>query len=260
MYVATFLSSIYIDYSAHRTSTTLKVITSSRTNHYTQESSDRPVTLYICGTSLQTLEYAYYGRITNIYIPSLILHTQNHGVHLEDLAFARTHWLTPTAISFGPRIKPNIILIITDNQDVRTGTLEYMPKTHKALGEQGTTTLLPFACLVIEGYHLFREKGQNNAYLPIFLQEAGYNTYHTGKLMNGLSSDQMTTGYPKGWTYSEFLVDPNAYFYFNATLSANNSCSGSVNYDSRYQVDVIQEKALGLREDARAVNRRRKDG
>ncbi|KAI3597595.1 hypothetical protein WG66_003133, partial [Moniliophthora roreri] len=32
MYVATFLSSIYIDYSAHRTSTTLKVITSSRTN------------------------------------------------------------------------------------------------------------------------------------------------------------------------------------------------------------------------------------
>ncbi|KAI3613821.1 hypothetical protein WG66_013631 [Moniliophthora roreri] len=32
MYVATFLSSIYIDYSAHRNSTTLKVITSSRTN------------------------------------------------------------------------------------------------------------------------------------------------------------------------------------------------------------------------------------
>uniref|UniRef100_A0A0W0F8D7 Uncharacterized protein n=1 Tax=Moniliophthora roreri TaxID=221103 RepID=A0A0W0F8D7_MONRR len=32
MYVATFVSSIYIDYSAHRNSTTLKVLTSSRTN------------------------------------------------------------------------------------------------------------------------------------------------------------------------------------------------------------------------------------
>uniref|UniRef100_A0A0W0FYP9 Uncharacterized protein n=1 Tax=Moniliophthora roreri TaxID=221103 RepID=A0A0W0FYP9_MONRR len=32
MYVATFLSSIYIDYSAHGTSIILKVITSSRTN------------------------------------------------------------------------------------------------------------------------------------------------------------------------------------------------------------------------------------
>uniref|UniRef100_A0A0W0GBL9 Uncharacterized protein n=1 Tax=Moniliophthora roreri TaxID=221103 RepID=A0A0W0GBL9_MONRR len=34
MYVATFLSSIYIDYSAHRNSTTLKVLTSSRTNQF----------------------------------------------------------------------------------------------------------------------------------------------------------------------------------------------------------------------------------
>uniref|UniRef100_A0A0W0G3I2 Sulfatase N-terminal domain-containing protein n=1 Tax=Moniliophthora roreri TaxID=221103 RepID=A0A0W0G3I2_MONRR len=184
----------------------------------------------------------------------------NHGVHLEDLAFARTHWLTPTAISFGPRIKPNIILIITDNQDSKERPLCCPSHVSLLRVQYAHNHNITYIGGPFEGYHLFREKGQNNAYLPIFLQEAGYNTYHTGKLMNGLSSDQMTTGYPKGWTYSEFLVDPNAYFYFNATLSANNSCSGSVNYDSRYQVDVIQEKALGLREDARAVNRRRKDG
>uniref|UniRef100_A0A0W0EVU3 Putative arylsulfatase n=1 Tax=Moniliophthora roreri TaxID=221103 RepID=A0A0W0EVU3_MONRR len=172
--------------------------------------------------------------------------------------------------------KPNIILIITDDQDVRTGTLEYMPKTRKVLGEQGTTYERFYAPVSLccpsrvsllraqyahnhnitdvggpfGGYHLFRETGKNDAYLPIFLQEAGYNTYYTGKLMNGLSSDQLAAGYPKGWTYSDFLVDPNVYFYFNASFSANNTGSGPVNYEGRYQVDVIQEKALGLLEDA----------
>lgn len=35
--------------------------------------------------------------------------------------------------------KPNIILIITDDQDVRTGTLDYMPKLHASIAEQGVT-------------------------------------------------------------------------------------------------------------------------
>ncbi|EEB94262.1 hypothetical protein MPER_06947, partial [Moniliophthora perniciosa FA553] len=147
--------------------------------------------------------------------------------------------------------KPNIILIITDDQDVRTGTLEYMPKIRRTLGEQGTTFERFYAPVSLccpsrvsllkaqyahnhnityvsgefggmfriydgntssssTGYHLFCEKGYNDAYLPVFLQGAGYNTYYTGKLMNGLSYDQLSIEYPKGWTYSDFLVDPNA--------------------------------------------------
>lgn len=35
--------------------------------------------------------------------------------------------------------KPNIILVITDDQDVRTGTLDYMPKLHASIAEQGVT-------------------------------------------------------------------------------------------------------------------------
>ncbi|KAI3596460.1 gag-pol polyprotein [Moniliophthora roreri] len=49
MYVATFSSSIYIDYSAHRTSTTLKVLASSCTNtivfYYSLELLE-PISIY----------------------------------------------------------------------------------------------------------------------------------------------------------------------------------------------------------------------
>ncbi|KAK7034486.1 hypothetical protein VNI00_012333 [Paramarasmius palmivorus] len=174
--------------------------------------------------------------------------------------------------------KPNIILIITDDQDVRTGTLEYMPKIQKALAEQGTNYERFYAPVSLccpsrvsllraqyahnhnityvggpyGGYHLFCEKGQNDAYLPVFLQEAGYNTYYTGKLMNGLSWDLIHSEYPKGWTYSDFLVDPNAYLYFNASFSANNTDSSPVSFEGQYQVDVVKDKALGLFQDALA--------
>lgn len=35
--------------------------------------------------------------------------------------------------------KPNIVLIIADDQDVRTGTLDYMPKLQAAIAQQGIT-------------------------------------------------------------------------------------------------------------------------
>ncbi|KAL0565432.1 hypothetical protein V5O48_016596 [Marasmius crinis-equi] len=170
--------------------------------------------------------------------------------------------------------KPNIILIITDDQDVRTGTVDYMPKLRSAIAEKGTTYERFYAPVSLccpsrvsllkaqyahnhnvtdvggpyGGYHVFCEKGHNDAYLPIYLQEAGYGTYYTGKLMNGLSAAQISTQPPKGWTHSDFLVDPNAYFYYNSSFSSQNA--PPTNYEGRYQVDVILEKALGLLDEA----------
>ena len=35
---------------------------------------------------------------------------------------------------------------------------------------------------LLGGYPKFISEGFNDAYLPVWLQEAGYNTYYTGKL------------------------------------------------------------------------------
>ena len=55
------------------------------------------------------------------------------------------------------------------------------------------------------GYTQFTKNGLNNAYLPIWLQEAGYNTYYAGKLMNGLSVDTYNSPSPAGWNGSDCM-------------------------------------------------------
>jgi len=66
--------------------------------------------------------------------------------------------------------------------------------------------------------------------------------------MNGLTVSAITACPTKGWTYSDFLIDPNAYLYYNASFSANGD--PVVNYLGDYQVDVIQQKATSLLQSA----------
>ncbi|KAF5351283.1 hypothetical protein D9758_007985 [Tetrapyrgos nigripes] len=169
-----------------------------------------------------------------------------------------------------PYAQPNIVLIITDDQDVRTDNLLYMPKLQKHVAEQGMSFERFYAPVSLccpsrvslltgqfahnhnvtyvsgpfGGYPVFCKNGYNGESLPSFLQDAGYATYYTGKLMNGLSEPAIKACPTKGWTYADFLIDPNAYLYYNASFSANGD--PAVNYLGEYQVDVIQEKASSL--------------
>ena len=53
------------------------------------------------------------------------------------------------------------------------------------------------------GYPMFIEEGFNDNYLPVWLQEAGYNTYYTGKLMNGHSITTYDAPRASGWNGSD---------------------------------------------------------
>lgn len=88
----------------------------------------------------------------------------------------------------------------------------------------------------------------NEAYLPIWLQEAGYNTYYTGKLFNAHTTDNYNSPHPAGWTGSDFLLDPFTYMYLNATFQRNGD--EPVSYKGQHSVDVLAEKALGFLDDA----------
>ena len=57
----------------------------------------------------------------------------------------------------------------------------------------------------IGGYPRFVELGHNEAYLPVWLQEAGYNTYYTGKLMNGHSTSTYNKPRAAGWNQSDCM-------------------------------------------------------
>lgn len=98
------------------------------------------------------------------------------------------------------------------------------------------------------GYPKFVSQGLNDNYLPVFLQNVGYNTYYTGKLFNAHDVSNYNSPFPAGWTGSDFLLDPFTYSYLNATFQRNQD--PPVSYEGHYSTDVLAEKALGFLDDA----------
>ena len=91
-------------------------------------------------------------------------------------------------------------------------------------------------------------QGLNEQYLPVWLQEVGYNTYYTGKLFNAHTVDNYNTPYPAGFTGSDFLLDPYTYDYLNSTWQRNQD--PPVSYEGQYSTDILAHKAKGLIHDA----------
>ena len=140
--------------------------------------------------------------------------------------------------------QPNIVFIMTDDQDLHMNSMEFMPYVRQHIADHGTTftnhfctvslccpsrvSLLTgkaahntkvtdvappygYACLFqnvsvillishLSGYPKFISENWNDRYLPVWLQDAGYNTYYTGKLMNSHNTGNYDNPYPNGWT------------------------------------------------------------
>lgn len=94
------------------------------------------------------------------------------------------------------------------------------------------------------GYPKVVERGINDDYLPIWMQNAGYNTYYTGKLWNFHDVDNYDDPYAKGYNGSDFLLDPYTYRYFEPKISHNGE--PPVSHAGQYSTDVISEKANDL--------------
>ncbi|KAI1372803.1 Arylsulphatase [Hypoxylon crocopeplum] len=153
-------------------------------------------------------------------------------------------------------------------------SLDYMPFVHKHLIDHGTLFRRHFCTTALccpsrvtlwtgkaahntnvtnvlppyGGYPKFVSQGLNDKYLPVWLQESGYNTYYTGKLFNAHSVDNYDSPHAAGWTASDFLLDPFTYWYMNSTYQRNHDAP--VSYEGQHSVDVLAEKALGLLDEA----------
>ncbi|KAI1422147.1 alkaline-phosphatase-like protein [Xylaria sp. FL1777] len=179
----------------------------------------------------------------------------------------------PLSNKDAPR-RPNVVFILTDDQDVHLDSLQYMPHVKKHLIEQGTSFSKHYCTTAIccpsrvtlwtgkaahntnvtdvsppyGGYPKFVAQGFNENYLPVWLQQAGYNTYYTGKLFNAHTILNYHSPYPGGFTGSDFLLDPYTYDYLNSTFQRNDEEPRS--YEGQYSTDVMAEKAYGFLDDA----------
>jgi N-acetylglucosamine-6-sulfatase len=98
------------------------------------------------------------------------------------------------------------------------------------------------------GYPKFVSQGFNEAWLPLWLQDAGYNTYYTGKLFNSHSLSNYDSPFPNGFTGSDFLLDPHTYEYLNASFQRNRD--KPISHEGEYSTDVLAGKAYSFLEDA----------
>ncbi|KAK5630809.1 hypothetical protein RRF57_006524 [Xylaria bambusicola] len=170
--------------------------------------------------------------------------------------------------------RPNVVFVLTDDQDLHLDSLQYMPFVRKHLIEKGTsfnkhycTTALccpsrvtlwtgkvPHNTNVTDvnppygGYPKFVNQSLNDNYFPVWLQQAGYNTYYTGKLFNAHTVLNYNDPYPRGYTGSDFLLDPFTYEYLNSTFQRNQEAPRS--HEGEYSTDVMAEKAYGFLNDA----------
>ncbi|KAI0145097.1 alkaline-phosphatase-like protein [Xylariaceae sp. FL1272] len=189
------------------------------------------------------------------------------------LASMRTSANTQTPILETSK-QPNIVFILTDDQDTHMGSLDYMPLLKRHITDQGTSFERHFCTVSLccpsrasmwsgkaahntnvtslsppyGGYPKFVENGFNENYLPIWLQGAGYNTYYVGKFLNSQSVNNYNKPHAAGWTGSDFQLDPFTYEYYNATFQRN--YDPPVNHEGEYSVDLVKNKSLAFLDEA----------
>ncbi|PLN85287.1 Arylsulphatase [Aspergillus taichungensis] len=171
--------------------------------------------------------------------------------------------------------QPNILFILTDDQGKEAiGGLEHMPELQEKLVKKGSTYPKHFCSVALccpsranlwtgrmphntnvtnveppyGGYPRVVSAGWNDNYLPLWMQDAGYDTYYVGKLWNSHTEKNYNKPYPRGFNGSDLLLDPWTYRYHAARMTRN--AEPPVDYSGQYSTDVIRKKALGFLDDA----------
>ncbi|KAF5973854.1 putative arylsulfatase [Fusarium bulbicola] len=170
--------------------------------------------------------------------------------------------------------KKNIVFILTDDQDAALDSVSYMPKLKEHIIDKGTSFVNHFTTTAIccpsrvalwtgkqphntnvtdvnppyGGFPKFVSQGLNENYLPVWLKEAGYNTYYTGKLFNAHTIHNYNSPYPAGWTATNFLLDPGTYDYLNPIYQHNHE--PPVQHKGVHTSDLISKYAHELLKEA----------
>ena len=169
--------------------------------------------------------------------------------------------------------KPNIIVIMTDNQDDIT-SLSFMQNVQDLLIKEGTRFLNSFVsnslCCPSRATFLTGQLSHNNGIyfippsttfngktytggytevkktedntLPMWLQSAGYTTGIFGKYLNGFGTQVPITSRAPGW--DSWFVSQDAIQYFNYTVNDNGTIRTYGSAPSDYYTDVVRDKAV----------------
>ena len=199
--------------------------------------------------------------------------SKSHTAALTGL-FILAGLLTGTSSGNGPAAaaRPNIILILTDDQDLLLDSLDAMPQTWRQIAKRGAvftqqyvplSLCCPSRATILTGQYAhnhgvylnsapgggfvrFWSLGREETSLAVALQKAGYHTALYGKYLNDYPAGADETHIPAGWDEWIVPVDGAAYGGFNYTLNDNGALVPHGNAPEDYLTDVLTEEARGF--------------
>ncbi len=169
--------------------------------------------------------------------------------------------------SLAPR--PNIILIVTDDQDLLLGSLDAMPHLRELLIERGTTfsqayvpvsLCCPSRATILTGRYThnlkvyqnfppdggfvrFQAEGHESSTVGLALRQVGYRTALMGKYLNGYPDPADRSFVPPGWDEWFVPAGGNPYGQYNYTLNHNGRLIDHGRDPDDYLTDVLARQA-----------------